>query len=84
MPGVDDRRNKKHDREKGERVIMADNDLLTIKQVAEVLSCHQMTVRRIMDAGELGPITRLGRRAIRISSIGLELYIINNTAAPHG
>jgi len=58
---------------------MSGPDLLTIKQVAEMLACHTMTVRRKMASGEFGPITRLGRKAVRISRAGVEAYISLHT-----
>lgn len=45
---------------------MTDNNpLLSLDQVAEILSCSRDTVRRMIARGEV-PATRIGQRLIRI------------------
>lgn len=55
------------------------DDLVTIKWAAERLKVHTMTVRRMIERGELGPVTRLGRKAVRLTRVGVEDCIKLNT-----
>jgi excisionase family DNA binding protein len=57
------------------------DDLITIKQAASMLSCHEITVRRKADAGELGEIVRMGRKFVRIRKSAVEAYIREHTEA---
>jgi excisionase family DNA binding protein len=57
----------------------ATTELLTIKQAAEILACHTMTVRRLIEAGKLGDVVRAGRKFVRIRRTALEAYIVQNT-----
>ena len=52
----------------------ATEQLLTVKQVAEVLQFHRQTVWRLIKEGRL-PCIRLGRRAIRVSRQDLDDFI---------
>ena len=51
--------------------------LLTIKQVAELLQVHEHTAWRYVKQGRL-PCVRLGRRAIRIARQDLVHFIASN------
>jgi excisionase family DNA binding protein len=58
----------------------ATTELLTIKQVAEILACHTMTVRRLVAANQLGDVVRAGRKFVRIRRQAVEAYISRHTA----
>jgi excisionase family DNA binding protein len=58
---------------------MSEANLITIKQAAAMMACHTMTVRRRMDAGELGQVARMGRKCVRLSRAAVEEYIAKNT-----
>lgn len=47
--------------------------LLSVKEVAEILSVNPMTVYRLVETGEL-PHVRIGSRTIRISREALDAY----------
>ena len=51
--------------------------LLTIKQVAELLQVHEQTAWRYVKQGRL-PCVRLGRRAIRVALQDLNDFIVSN------
>ena len=43
----------------------APDRLLSVREAAEVLSCHPVTIRRLIAAGQL-PAVRLGPRLLRV------------------
>ena len=49
-------------------------ELLTVKQVAEILQVHEQTVWRYLRNGSL-PAVRLGRRVVRVARSDLETFI---------
>jgi len=51
--------------------------LLTIRQVAELLQVHEQTAWRYVRQGRL-PCVRLGRRAIRVARQDLDDFIASN------
>jgi len=55
------------------------DDLMTIKQVAEMLACNPMTVRRRIDSGQLGQVVRHGRKFVRVKREAVEAYISKHT-----
>jgi predicted DNA-binding transcriptional regulator AlpA len=52
---------------------------LTAADVARDLSCSQKTIYAMAAAGAFGPTLRLGRRGLRISAVGLEQYLEENS-----
>lgn len=59
------------------------DDLMTIKQVAELMACTQMTVRRRIKAGAFGAVIRDGNKMIRIRRYAVEEYIKSKTEGAH-
>jgi excisionase family DNA binding protein len=49
--------------------------LVSIDQVASLLDCHTMTVRRLIKAGELGEVVRMGHKFVRIRRQAVDDYI---------
>lgn len=54
------------------------DELLTIQEVAGMMKCHHMTVRRMAKDGKL-PLVRLGPKANRIPRKAVEEYIKKQT-----
>lgn len=48
------------------------NDLMTIAEVADLLKCSTMTVRRMIKANEFGPVLRRGTQFVRIYKSAVE------------
>jgi excisionase family DNA binding protein len=63
--------------EKGGFMMTREGKLLTIEQVAERLQVATITVRRLVEAGEMR-VTRVGRQ-IRISESALQEYLDRHT-----
>lgn len=57
------------------------DDLMTIKQVAELMACKIVTVRRRIKAGAFGAVIRDGTKMIRIRRSAVEAYIKSKTEA---
>jgi excisionase family DNA binding protein len=55
------------------------DDLVSIDRAAEILDCHTMTVRRLIKAGKLGDVVRMGRKFVRIRRAAVEAYISKHT-----
>jgi len=54
---------------------MSDSDLMTVDEVATLLSVNPVTVRRRMERGDFGAIYRDGRKCVRIRRAGYDAYI---------
>lgn len=54
-------------------------ELVSIDQAATILDCHTMTVRRLIKAGQLGDVVRMGRKFVRVRKSALEAYISKHT-----
>jgi excisionase family DNA binding protein len=54
------------------------NDLLTVQQVADLLSCSQATVWRLLHKGELQR-TQLSKRGVRVARATVQEYIQRRT-----
>ena len=52
--------------------------LLTIKQVASILSLSEMYVYRLTEAGKL-PSVRIGKHAVRVERGALERWVAEHT-----
>ena len=57
----------------------ANDDLVSIDRAAEILDCHAMTIRRLIKAGALGEVVRMGRKFVRIRKSAVEAYISKHT-----
>jgi excisionase family DNA binding protein len=56
---------------------MQEDQLLTVKEAAKLLSVHESTVRRLVDSGELAKVM-IGRREYRIRRGELTRFIQEN------
>jgi len=61
---------------------MSQDQLLTLRQVADRLQVSMSTVRRLVDAGELRTV-RIGRN-LRVRPEDLKAYIDANVETPKG
>lgn len=57
-------------------------DLMTVDEVAKLLSVNPVTVRRRMKRGEFGDIYRDGRKCVRITRVGYDAYLTSRTKSP--
>jgi excisionase family DNA binding protein len=58
------------------------DELLTVKEVAELLKLNQQTARNMMDRGELGHV-RVGQRRVRIRQSQLDAFLAAGESGPH-
>ena len=50
------------------------DELLTVKEVAELLKLNQQTIRNMIDRGEIGHV-RVGQRRVRIRQSQLDAFL---------
>jgi excisionase family DNA binding protein len=50
------------------------DDLLSTSEIADALAITDRHARRLLDAGSLGPVTRLGRGAYAVPRRAVEVY----------
>jgi excisionase family DNA binding protein len=53
--------------------------LMTISQVAKLLCCHTMTVRRLIKSGALGEVVRTSHQFVRVKAEAVNAYISKHT-----
>jgi excisionase family DNA binding protein len=58
------------------------DELLTVKEVAELLKLNQQTVRNMIDRGELGHV-RVGQRRVRVRQSQLDAFLAAGESDPH-
>ncbi len=49
-------------------------DLLTTTQIADLLAVTDRYARRLLDAGALGPVTRIGRNGFAVPRRAVEVF----------
>jgi excisionase family DNA binding protein len=57
------------------------DELLTVKEVAELLKLNQQTIRNIIDRGELGHV-RVGQRRVRVRQSQLDAFLAAGESGP--
>ena len=50
------------------------DELLTVKDVAELLTLNQQTIRNMIDRGEMGHV-RVGQRRVRVRQSQLDAFL---------
>ena len=61
---------------------MSTTDLMTVDEVAALLSVNPITVRRRMERGDFGEIFRDGKKCVRIRRAEYDKYMAARTEAP--
>jgi len=57
------------------------DELLTVKEVAELLKLNQQTIRNMIDRGELGHV-RVGQRRVRVRQSQLDAFLAAGESSP--
>ena len=57
------------------------DELLTVKEVAELLKLNQQTIRNMIDRGELAHV-RVGQRRVRIRQSQLDAFLAAGESSP--
>ena len=57
------------------------DELLTVKEVAELLKLNQQTIRNMIDRGELGAV-RVGQRRVRVRQSQLDAFLAAGESSP--
>jgi excisionase family DNA binding protein len=57
------------------------DELLTVKEVAELLKLNQQTIRNMIDRGELGHV-RVGQRRVRVRRSQLDAFLAAGESSP--
>jgi excisionase family DNA binding protein len=60
------------------------DELITIDTAATMLQCHKMTIRRLIKAGKLGDVVRMGSKFVRLRRASVEAYINEHTEVVNG